>query len=230
MNTKTKLYNMARIIKTNKTKYESIASQDMFPNYRVISSGEVNIRGKDLSLPTYVRDFVSEHNEVILICNIINTEVSGMILRALDEKAFINYGMGQGNIYGIGQLDTNFQYGDLLVLVEGAIDRDICSLYITRNSLALLTNKLTNGQMQVIENLTNRVLLLLDNDEAGKQGEDITLKKLTQKGITCYTMTKSDLIKDLGDLYDLKRNKNPMADMIINNYRAQVQIHGGRLV
>lgn len=230
MNVKTELYRLARPIKTDSSKYEYIASHDLLPNYKVISSGEINIRGRDLNIPTYVRDFVRQHQEVILICNIIGTEVSGIILRALDEKAFINYGMGRGNIYGIGQLDDNFTYGDLIVLVEGAIDRDICSLLITKNSLAVLTNAITNSQLQVLENLTNKVLLLLDNDEAGYKGEATTANKLTKRGITVYTISKSDLIKDLGDLYDLYRKKDPRANIILNNYRAQVQIHGGKLV
>ena len=230
MDVKTKLYNLARPIKTNNSKYEYIASHDLLPNYKIISSGELNIRGKDLSIPTYVRDFVKQHQEVILICNIIGSEVSGMILRALDEKAFINYGMGKGNIYGIGQLDENFTYGDLIVLVEGAIDRDICSLLITKNSLAVLTNSITNSQLQVIESLTNRVLLLLDNDEAGYKGEALTAKKLTKRGITVYTISKPALIKDLGDLYDLIRHNDLRANTILNNYRAQIQVHGGKVV
>ena len=230
MGVKTELYKLARPIKTDKTKYESIASKDLLPNYRIISSGELGIRGKDLDIPYYVRDFVSQHGEVILICNIINTEVSGMIIRALDEKSFINYGMGKGNIYGIGQLDKDFKYGDLIVLTEGAIDRDICSIYLTKNCLAVLTNSITNSQIQVLENLTNKVLLILDNDEAGYKGEAFTASKLKKRGITVYTISKSDLIKDLGDLYDLKRKKDMRADIIINNYRAQIQIHGGKLV
>ena len=138
--------------------------------------------------------------------------------------------MGKGNVYGIGQLEPDFKYGDLLVLLEGAIDRDICSLYITKNSLALLTNGVSNSQLQVIENLTNKVLLLLDNDDAGEQGEKSTVNKLRSKGITCYTITKSNLVKDLGDLYDLKRKGDSRADQVILNYRAQVQIHGGKIV
>ena len=230
MNPKTKLYLLGRKIKTDNTKYEHIASKSLLPNYRVISSGELNIRGKDLEIPTYVREFVSQYGEVIMICNIINKEVSGIIFRALKDKAFINYGMGKGNIYGIGQLDPTFKYGDLLVLVEGAIDRDICSLYITKNSLAVLTNAITNSQLQIISNLTNKVLLLLDNDDAGYKGEALSADKLRKQGITVYTISKSAFIKDLGDLYDLLRKNDPRANLILNNYKAQVQIHGGKIV
>lgn len=230
MNVKTKLYQIARPVKTDKTKYEYIASHYNLPNYRTISSGEINIRGKDLELPFYVREFVRQHQEVIMMCNIINDEVSGIIFRALEEKVFTNYGLGKGNFYGIGQLDDNFKYGDLIVLVEGAIDRDVCSLFITKNCLSVLTSTVTNNQLQVLQNLTNKVLLILDNDEAGINGENSTKRKLNKAGITVYTINKSDIVKDLGDLLELKRNKDMRADVIINNYRAQVQIHGGKLV
>lgn len=230
MNIKTRLYQIARPIKTDKTKYEYIASHYSLPNYRIISSGEMNIRGKDLDLPYYVREFVRQHNEVIMMCNVINKEVSGIIFRALDEKVFTNYGLGKGNFYGIGQLEDNFKYGDLIVLVEGAIDRDVCSLFITKNCLSVLTSTVTRNQLQVLQNLTNKVLLILDNDEAGINGENQTKRKLQSAGITCYIITKSDIIKDLGDLLELKRKNDIRANIIIQNYRAQVQIHGGKLV
>lgn len=230
MNVKTRLYQLSRPITTDKTKYEYIASHYNLSNYRTISSGEMSIRCKDLELPFYVRDFVSQHNEVVMMCNIINSEVSGIIFRALDDKVFTNYGLGKGNFYGIGQLDDSFKYGDLIVLVEGAIDRDVCSLFITKNCLSILTSTVTNNQLQVLENLTNKVLLLLDNDEAGINGENQTIRKLKNRGITCYTINKSDLIKDLGDLLELKRKHDARADLIIQNYKTQVKIHGGKLV
>lgn len=230
MNVKTKLYLSGRTITSSATKYEIVASQYKLPNYRVISSGEVNIRCKDLDLPYYIREFVSEHQEVIMICNMIESEVTGIIFRALDEKAFINYGLGKGTFYGIGQLEETFKYGDLIVLVEGAIDRDSCSIFITKNCLSVLTSTISKSQLQVLKCLTNKVLLILDNDEAGMNGESLTKKRLLEEGMTCYTINKSPIIKDLGDLIDLKKKKDARADFIINNYRAQVQIHGGVLV
>ena len=68
----------------------------------------MNIRGKDLDLPYYVREFARQHNEVVMMCNIIGTEVSGIIFRALEEKVFTNYGLGKGNFYGIGQFNNIF--------------------------------------------------------------------------------------------------------------------------
>ena len=230
MNTKTKLFQMARVITSSRNKYAYIASYYGLPNYRVISSGEINIRCKDLEIPYYVRDFVNQHNEVLLIANIVDNEVIGIIFRAIEEKAFINWGLNKGNFYGIGQLEKDFKFGDLIVLVEGTIDRDSCSLFITKNCLSVLTSAISKSQLQVLQCLTNKVLLILDNDEAGKNGEQLTKKRLNQYGITCYTINKSDLIKDLGDLIDLKRKSDARINFIINNYRTQVQVHGGRLV
>jgi len=230
MNVKTQLFKMARPITTSNNKYEYIASYYGLSNYRIISSGEINIRCKDLEIPYYIRDFVNQHNEVILIANIVANEVIGIIFRAINEKAFINWGLNKGNFYGIGQLERDFKFGDLIVLVEGTIDRDSCSIFITKNCLSVLTSAVSKSQVQVLQCLTNKVLLILDNDEAGKNGEVLTKRRLNQYGITCYTINKSDLIKDLGDLIDLKRRSDSRINFIINSYRAQVQIHGGKLV
>ena len=98
------------------------------------------------------------------------------------------------------------------------------------NCLSVLTSVVTKNQLQVLKNLTNKVLLILDNDDAGNNGERSTKNKLNQAGITVYTIRKSYDIKDLGDLLELKRRNDIRADLIIQTYRAQVQIHGGKLV
>ena len=61
-------------------------------------------------------------------------------------------------------------------------------------------------------------------------GEKVSSETLNQAGITVYTIRKSYDIKDLGDLLELKRRNDVRADLIIQTYRAQVQIHGGKLV
>lgn len=227
---KTELYRLARPITKQDNKYMYIASKYNLSNYRIISSGEVNIRGKDLDLPFYVREFVRQQGEVIMMCNIIGSEVSGIIFRGIHEKIFTNFGLGKGNFYGLGDLDDSFKYGDLIVLVEGAIDRDVCKLFITRNCLSVLTSTVSKNQLQVLQCLTNKVLLILDNDDAGTRGEEATVRKLNQVGITAYTISKSDLVKDLGDVLEMKMRNDMRADMVINAYRAQVSIHGGKLV
>ena len=67
-------------------------------------------------------------------------------------------------------------------------------------------------------------------DKLGINGEFNTKQKLNKAGITVYQISKSSLIKDLGDLLELKRKNDPRANIVINAYRAQVQIHGGKVV
>ena len=224
------LYNISRKITTNENKYMYIASRYGLQNYRVISSGELNIRGKDIELPTYVREFVKGQGEVVVINNMYKNNVEGIIMRGIKEKAFTVCGFKKGSLYGLGSLDKDFKYGDLIVLVEGAIDSDVCRLFLTKNCLAVMTSSITKSQLQVLSCLTDKVLLLLDNDEAGNKGEESSKKKLESAGILTYRISKDYRIKDLGDLLDMKRNGDTYADYIINYYKAQILGKGGKIV
>ena len=227
---KTEIFRIARPITDTRNKYEWFAKTYNLRNYKVITSGELLVRGKYLEIPTYVKEFVRNNNEVLLIANMIEDEVSGFILRGIEEKSFVNYGLGRGIFYGIGDLDKDFKYGDLLVLVEGTIDRDVCSTFITKNCLSILTSAVTKNQAKVIRYLTNKVLLILDNDEAGNKGTQLTKKKLNQLGINVKIINKSNKVKDLGDVAEMLMHKNNNARQIIDTYRAQVLINGGKLV
>lgn len=229
-NVKNALYNISRPIENDtRNKYLYFASNYNKLNYRVITNTELAIRGKDLDIPMYVRNFIKENSEVIMLCNNIKQNTNGILFRSVYNKEFCNYGFGKGMFYGIGDLEPTFKYGDLLVLVEGAIDRDVCATFITKNSLAVLTSQMSMNQIEVIKRLTNRIVLLMDNDEAGIKGEQNMLKKLKGSGINVYTISKSPRIKDLGDLVDLLRFDIFNFNDIIKTYRDYIQNYGGVL-
>lgn len=229
-NVKTNIFNLARPIDKTRNKYEWFAKMYSLNNYRVITSGELLIRGKDLNIPTYIKEFVKNNNEVLLLANYVGDEVSGIIYRGIEEKSFINHGFGKGNFYGIGDLDPTFKYGDLIVLVEGTIDRDVCNNLITKNCLSILTSSVSYNQAKVLKYLTNKVLLLLDNDEAGNNGTKQTKKKLNSLGIAVKVIKKSNKIKDLGDVADMMMKNDKSYQSIIDTYRTQVLLNGGKLV
>ena len=229
-NIKTEIFKLARPITTTNNKYEWFATKYGLKHYRVISASELLIRGKNLDIPIFVKEFIKTNDEVLVLANFVGDEVSGMILRGIKEKSFTNYGFGKGNFYGIGDLDEDFKYGDLLVLVEGTIDRDVCNQFITKNCLSVLTSGVSYSQAKVLKYLTNRVLLLLDNDEAGNKGTQATKRKLNSLGISVKVIKKSNRIKDLGDLVPLLMNQDKVAQGIIDTYRTQVLLNGGKLV
>ena len=188
------------------------------------------IRGKDLDIPRHIRSFVNEYGEVILISNLICGKVRGIIFRAVNAKAFLSYGFREGALYGIGMLNPDFKYGDPLLLVESAIDSDFARLYITRNVLALMTSSVSVGKAQVISCLTNKVLLFLDNDDAGRRGEDKTKRKLEELGISVSVIPKVSGLKDLGDLIDMKRRGDLFTNTIIEDIKHSIEIRGGKIV
>lgn len=230
MDAQQQLFNIARKIETKRNKYEYMASGLGLLNYRIITDGELSIRGSDIDLPIYVRSFINAHKEVIIIANVIRGRVMGMLLRAVEEKAFMDYGFRKGAFYGLGSLAPDFKYGDPIVLVEGAIDCDFAKQFITRNCLAVMTSTVSIAKARVISCLTNRVFLFLDNDEAGYNGELTTKKRLESLGIYVDIIPKRKGIKDLGDVLDLYRSANLYTDTIINGFRLAISVRGGKLV
>ncbi len=230
MDAQQQLFNIARKIETNKSKYEYIASGLGQLNYRIITDGEINIRGKDIEIPAFVRSFINAHREAILIANVIRGKVVGMLIRATDEKAFIDYGFRKGAFYGIGSLDPSFKYGEPILLVEGALDCDVAKQFITKNCLGCLTSGTSRAKAMVLSCLTNKVLLFLDNDEAGKKGEETTKRILEEYGVQVSIVPKLAGIKDLGDILDLYRSLNPFTSGLISTIRSNVVVRGGKLV
>lgn len=230
MDAQQQLFSIARKINTSRSKYEYISSALGFLNYRIITASEVNIRGKDIDLPNYVRSFINAHREVILIANIIRGRVVGMLLRATDDKAFMDFGFRSGSFYGLGSFDKDFTYGNPIMLVEGAIDCDVAKKFITKNCLAVLTSSVSEAKAKVLACLTDKVLLFLDNDEAGHKGEITTRNRLAKYGVQVIVLPKVARIKDLGDLLDLYMKADLFTEVILNDIRSSVMLGGGKLV
>ena len=91
-NTKDKLYSISRIIENdNRNKYTFFASTFNKYNYRLITSAELLVKGKDLNLPPFIKSFINDNNEVLLIFNNIAGKSNGVLLRAIDKKEFCIY-------------------------------------------------------------------------------------------------------------------------------------------
>ena len=188
-------------------------------NYRLITSGELLIRGRDLEIPQFLVQFMSFHNEAVMIANIIEDKVISIVFRSTDRnKEFVKVGTTKSSFYGLGEL-KDFKYGDPILLVEGHLDRDMMAT-IYPNSLGIMTSHLSKSQIKILTYLTNKFILMLDNDEAGIQGQKAAKYQL--KGNKILELKHDYRLKDAGDLVKLDRTNHRLFEEISENYKNQI--------
>lgn len=189
-------------------KYTYLGYKFNFPHYRVLSLKDVMLNGMHTRLPKHILNFISEQGEVLLIANIIEGYIPLLQLRSIKgDKAFMAVGSQSKLFYGLGYLDKDFKYGDWIVIVEGLADADIGrGLY--PNFLATMTSKITHSQFEVLKLLTNRVILIGDNDRPGRIGTKNNRKRLQEAGFDVRLIFQYGDLKDLGDLGDLLLNND----------------------
>lgn len=218
-----KLFDIGRpITKDDNNPYIHFAYTHNKQNYRLISSGEMFIKGKDIIIPEYVEQFMNFHNNALMIADIISNKIINIVFRSLDSnKEFLKYGSTKGIFYGLGELDTNFRYGDAILLVEGHLDRDVMAT-MYKNTLGIMTNRLSNSQLHLLTGLTNKFILMLDNDEAGRKGQSYAKHQL--EGNQILELEKDIRLKDAGELVTYSRINPEMVDRILDNYKMQIEI------
>ena len=66
------LFNIGRLItEDSNNPYLHLAYKNKYKHYRLISSGEIFIRGKNMDIPEFVKSFVYNNNQVLMMANII---------------------------------------------------------------------------------------------------------------------------------------------------------------
>lgn len=218
-----KLFNLGRLIDTDDTfPYKHFAFKHNKSNYRLITSGELFIRGKDLDIPNFVYQFMNFHSEAIMIANIIHNKVISIVFRSTDKnKEFIKLGTTKSTFYGLGDLSDNFRYGEPILLVEGHLDRDMMAT-IYPNTLGIMTNHLSSSQIEILSYLTNKIILMFDNDEAGKLGQKNAKYRL--KNFKIMELKSYPNLKDAGDLVKLDITNHRLYEDIIYNYNLQIKL------
>lgn len=217
-----KLFNIGRpITKDSNFPYIHLAYKYNISNYRLITSGELIVKGRTLDIPDYITQFILYNNEVLMIACIVDSKVINIVFRSIrGDKEFMKLGNTKGMFYGLGDLDVNFKYGDPIILVEGHLDRDVMCNMFYKNTLAIMTNQLSKLQIKLLEGLTNKIILMLDNDEAGKVGTRIIKSQL--KNFRINEIIPHLYIKDAGDI--LKLNGSEFYD-VLEFYKNQLSLY-----
>lgn len=219
-----KVFALGREINSPSTNpYLNTAYKYKLKNYRLISSGELLVNGKDIDIPHYIKIFLQFYQEVLMIANIISGTVTNLTFRSISlKKEFNKWGTTKSLFYGLGDLDKNFRYGDMIVLVEGHLDRDMMkTLY--PNVLGVMTSTLSKNQVELLSYLTNKVVLMLDNDEAGKYG--MRKAKSQLKDFEVHVLEHYGKLKDAGDLAKLEiYDPNNDLDYIKTIYKSKLDM------
>lgn len=189
-----------------KNKYIMNAYKRSLGNYRIINSGIIikNRWRANKEIPKHIIEFINEEGEVLVIANILLKQVTQLQFRAITYKKFYALGKQSSIPYGMGYMDKNFKFGDWLLIVEGSSDRDALS-GIYPNIIAVMTSGLTSIQRELIRNLTNKVILLYDNDDTGRRGFYRDRKKLKSEGYAVEEIPYNS--KDVGDPGDILNYK-----------------------
>lgn len=189
-------------------KYTKFAFSSGLKNYRLLTN-EFIFHNKITpeQLPRHIISFINEHGKVLYIYNF-----NSGIIRSLATKNFLTF--GKAIFYGLYQLDPNFKFGDPIVLVEGALDCDVAKRFYP-NVLATVSAGLSKLQKEVLTILTNKVVLMYDNDDAGFSAKRRDYKALmdikTPSGAQHFQLTYGnypEALKDWGDLAELAYRGN----------------------
>lgn len=189
-----------------RNKYFMNAYNKKLSNYKLLTVGDVVKKGwGQQDVPGYILRFIQEHGEVLLIANIINKRVTQVQVRSIEEKNFYVWGRQASIPYGLGMMKEDFTYGDWVILTEGASDRDaIIEFY--PNVLAILSDGLSLIQKNFILQLTNRIILMYDNDKEGKKGMNRDRRLLRREGVQAEKFLYPSGVGDPGDLLELRYN------------------------
>lgn len=217
------VFNLGRpIMEDSKFPYIHYAYKYKPDNYRLITSGELFVRGRNLQIPQYLVQFMSYHEEALMMANIIADKVINIIFRSITtNKEFMKVGNMKSTFYGLGKLSKDFKYGDTILLTEGHLDRDMMSI-IYPNTLGIMTSHLSRNQVELLKGLTNKFILMLDNDEAGIKGQNYAKHQL--KGCKISELEHDISLKDAGDLVKLDITNHNKFEDIINNYKLQIEL------
>ena len=115
-----------------------------FNNPYRIATGYDAFRNNDFD--TYLKDFIAQQGKCIVMPNMLNNEVIGLVCRSLQSKQFRYYTKYRYIPYGAG-FSTNRQYYILCFIVESSLDSYFIRNfyhYVISTNVVSFSNKIMN--------------------------------------------------------------------------------------
>lgn len=94
---------------------------------------------------------------------------------------------------------SDFVKNNLVIIVEGSKDCLYIQNNIYKHCLAVNTSKLTSATFEIIRYLTNKVLLIYDNDKTGNFQLDVNKQQFKNEGFAVFDVKYS--LKDPGEYF-----------------------------
>lgn len=210
-------------------KYIELALKYNCKNYRICTVYDIYSLGLFNSFSYFAKEFINNSGRFLVILNELNGKPISSVFRGLDKKDFFDFSVYYCP-YGLDLIDENFRYGDYLVLTEGIYDAD-CFRGIYKNTISMLTSSITIMQAEILNTLTNKFILIYDNDEAGKEGIEKSykrLKNINPKAEVEIIRTYPD-DKDIGEMEEyLLKGKKEEYEIRRDYYRSMIDSYIGR--
>lgn len=204
---------------SNKNKYTYLAF------HKVIEAKYLDVNDTitgDLPISGYINKYMT----VLLIPNRVNDVIVDIFVRPLEGKGNPLKLVESSLPYGIGKLQKDFKYGDFIVLVEGIGDYGALKFIDpTINVLAVGTNGVTADLYPIIASLTSNVILIPDNDKAGRSQVRTVINKFKSLGVSVSVIKQYSNFKDTGELLDIlveQQTSKELLMLIADYYKTQI--------
>ena len=183
---------------------------------------------------TPITRYISENGQVLLFPVRVNDTITTIITRPLTTEVLASKKGGRpltlGGAkfpYGIDLLRKEFKFGDPIIIVEGI--GDLLGLKMINEQydvIAIQSNSISKEYVDVLTSITNNFILLLDNDDAGRQGTYRVERDLKAEGASVVKLDQYVALKDTGDIVDKVMEVNRKGEgveeltIIVNYYHA----------
>ena len=173
---------------------------DISENFNLIEK----LKLEDIEEEKKVLYFLNKYQMVYFIpLQLPDNSIYGFVLKSVNSKNFYNYRINKNFPLVFGLEDfSDYRYNDLILLCEGIKDVQMLKL-VYKYSLAYLTSQPSKSLWNYLTQITNKIIIIPDKDEAGKNFIDLDKKYKDNKYSKIDKYYCQSGKKDFGEYWEL---------------------------